>query len=501
MAKAVIYARFSCDKQRNESIEDQVRICRREAEGRGDTIVNVYADAAKSGRSDYRPKFLQMIADAQSKKTFERIYVYKLDRFARNRFHAVVYRKKLQDAGVDLVSAVEHVPDGPEGIIVEGLFEAIAEWYSAMTAQQVLRGMEGNALDLRTNGVRVYGFRTGADGRYEEDPDESPVVRRVFAEAAAGSTVSSIAERLNADGLRTRRGAPWGKSSVNRMIFNDKYLGLYKWGDVEVRNGMPRIVDEDTVLNARVACGTRMFSNETSYVYPLSGLLYTEAGESITGTFGTGKSGKRYHYYRCNATGRTWPQSALDEKVLGAITKAIRTPGFAAVAADLAMAGQAEVMADQINEMEALRKRAGSIGREYGMAIDLATKIGTDDAVIGKIEALRTEKAQVESRLAEMESSSGFIERDMVTYWIEKMLEEKNVTTLARSFITRITLTDDDLARVEFNANYQVDSGVCLSSNGAPFETSSKHRVPWFGAVLEALPGGFILEFPLRAAA
>ena len=501
MAKAAIYARFSCDKQRDESIEDQVRVCRDEAERRGDSVVAVYSDAALSGRSDHRPQFLRMISDAAGKKPFGRVYVYKLDRFARDRFDAALYRRKLRNAGVELVSACEHVPDGPEGIILEGVLDAVNEWYSANLSQNVKRGMDGNAASCRTNGVRVYGFRTGADGRYEEDPAEGPVVRRIFNAIAGGSTIAGICRSLNDDGLRTRRGALWSKASITRMVYSDKYLGVYQWGSVRVPGGMPRIVDEDTVLRARDACSLRGFVNENVHTYPLSGLLYTEDGASITGTFGTGKSGRRYYYYRCAATGQIWPQSVLDDVVFGAISSSIRRPRFAEVVADLAMEGQREAMADTLAELEALKKRSGSIDREQRSVIDVAAKVGADDAILAKIAALRKERADVDTRIAEIEASGEFIDRDMVVFWLEKMLEEKNITALAQTFVSRITLTKDGAARAVFDANTQVEAGVCFRVEGAPIETSSKHRVPWGGAVLEALPGGFVIEFPLRAAA
>lgn len=499
MARAVIYARFSCDRQREESIDDQVRVCRQEAERRGDTVVKVYADSAMSGRSDHRPNFLQMISDATRRKPFDRIYVYRYDRFARNRFHSAIYRQKLKDAGVELVSATERVPDSPEGILLVGIIESYAEFYSASLSLQVSRGMDGNALQCKTNGVSVYGFRAGEDGTYEEDPNESPIVRRIFSLLANGATFQAVCDELNGDGIRTRNGSEWSKACVGRMLWSDKYLGVYQWKDFIKPGGMPRIVDEDTVLEARMVKGARCFPKKSQYVYPLSGLLYTEDGLRLGGTFGTGKSGRRYRYYRCIKTGRTWPQEQLDSAIFDALSAVIRAPGFADVAAELAMEGQREVMADQIAEMEALRKRVGGIDREYRGLIDLAAKVGADDAIVEKMTALRDEKAQVEARIAEMESSSDIIEPGMVTYWIEKMLEERDVATLARTFCTRITLTEDGLARAEFNANYQRGAGVCFESSGRPTELSSKHRVSWHGAVLEAIPGGFIIEISLAA--
>ena len=67
--RAVIYARFSSSRQREESIEGQVRECKYFAEHEGYTILNVYADRAISGRTSERPEFQKMIADRDRKST------------------------------------------------------------------------------------------------------------------------------------------------------------------------------------------------------------------------------------------------------------------------------------------------------------------------------------------------------------------------------------------------------------------------------------------------
>ena len=85
--KAVIYARYSSDNQREESIEGQIRDCRAYAERNGIEIVGTYIDRAYSARTDRRPDFQRMIKDS-AKKNFDVVIVWKLDRFARNRFYS-----------------------------------------------------------------------------------------------------------------------------------------------------------------------------------------------------------------------------------------------------------------------------------------------------------------------------------------------------------------------------------------------------------------------------
>lgn len=124
-----IYARFSSERQRDESIEDQVAACESYARAHGLEVVATYADRAKSGTSDERPEFQRMVAESDG-GGWSTLLVYKLDRFARDRFDAALYRRRLRDNGVDLVSAMESIPDTPEGSILESVIEGYNEYYS-----------------------------------------------------------------------------------------------------------------------------------------------------------------------------------------------------------------------------------------------------------------------------------------------------------------------------------------------------------------------------------
>lgn len=153
----VIYARFSSDRQRDESIEDQVAVCSKWAAARGLAVVSVYADRAISGTSDERPQFLRMVADAE-RGAFSAVVVYKLDRFSRDRYDTAIYKKKLQDLGVRVESAMESIPDSPEGLLLESLISGMNEYYVRNLAQNVRRGHDGERRevpDQRQRRVRI----------------------------------------------------------------------------------------------------------------------------------------------------------------------------------------------------------------------------------------------------------------------------------------------------------------------------------------------------------
>lgn len=97
--KAVIYARYSSASQREESIEGQVKECTAYAERNGYMVIGTYADRAVSGTTDNRPEFQRMIKDSK-RKQFDLVIVWKLDRFARNRYVSAKYKSQLKQNGV-----------------------------------------------------------------------------------------------------------------------------------------------------------------------------------------------------------------------------------------------------------------------------------------------------------------------------------------------------------------------------------------------------------------
>ena len=164
---AVIYARYSTDSQREESIEGQIRECTAYAEKNGFTVVKHYIDRAISAKTDNRPQFQQMIKDSE-RGIFDVIIVWKLDRFARNRYDSARYKTQLKRNGVKLVSATEVISAGPEGIILESVLEGYAEYYSADLSEKVVRGMTENALKGKfTGGAIPFGYTINADRRFE----------------------------------------------------------------------------------------------------------------------------------------------------------------------------------------------------------------------------------------------------------------------------------------------------------------------------------------------
>ena len=157
--RAVAYARFSSDLQREESIEAQVRAIKQYAEQNGYVLQKVYADRGISGTTDNRPEFQAMI-EAAKRKEFDAIIVHKLDRFARSRADSSIYRRELSRNGVSLLSVLENFDDNsPESIILQSVIEGYNEYYSKNLRREVMKGLKENALSCRhTGGTPCLGY-------------------------------------------------------------------------------------------------------------------------------------------------------------------------------------------------------------------------------------------------------------------------------------------------------------------------------------------------------
>ena len=239
--RAVIYARYSSDSQREASIEDQVRLCREMAAARSWTIAEVYADHALSGASVLRPGYQRLLEDMRAGR-FNVVLAEGLDRLSRDQEHTAALFKQLAFCGVELVTVAE----GAVGELHVGLKGTMNALYLKDLAQKTHRGLRGRIEAGRSGGGRCYGYVVvpgpiGADGLPERglrriQPPEAEIVRRIFAEYAAGRSTKAIAHRLNADGVPGPAGQAWGPSTIHGnvargtgMLNNELYVGRLVW--------------------------------------------------------------------------------------------------------------------------------------------------------------------------------------------------------------------------------------------------------------------------------
>lgn len=313
----IIYARYSSDRQTEQSIEGQLKECYVYALRNDYNIVGEYIDRAISGTTDHRPEFQRMIEDS-SKKLFQGVLVYQLDRFARNRYDSATYKNKLKKNGVRVLSARENISDDASGVLMEAVLEGMAEYYSVELAQKIKRGMDINAEKcLSTGGNVALGFKV-ENKEIQVDPLTAPIVVKIFEMYVEGSTMAEIIRYLNANQIKTSYGNEFNKNSINRILKNKRYIGVYTYRNTEVPDGVPRIVDEDLFWEAQ-----RMMEKnkkaparaKAKVDYLLTTKLFCgHCKAAMTGISGTSHTEKKYHYYQCTTNRR---DKSCDKKTVG----------------------------------------------------------------------------------------------------------------------------------------------------------------------------------------
>lgn len=312
----VIYARYSSHSQRDVSIEQQVKDCMDYAARNNIYIVACYADRHLTGRSDRRPDFHRMLRDAES-GAWNYVVTWKNDRFARNRYDAAIYKAKLKKHGIRCLFSQEYIPAGPEGILLEAMLEGDAEFRSAQMAVDIKRGLNYNAEHCMVTGAIPYGYRRGADYRLELHPERAPIVKEIFERFLAGWKFVDMANDLNARGFRTSSGGEWGRNSFHRILSNERYTGVYIYGDIRTPGGMPAIIERDTWLAAQRQLKTKknpIGRSRKRADYLLTGKLFCgHCGSPMVGLSGTSKSKSKHYYYVCQ--GRRLAHSCKKENV------------------------------------------------------------------------------------------------------------------------------------------------------------------------------------------
>ncbi len=238
--RAVIYARFSSHTQTEQSIEGQLRECYDYAKHHDLFIVGEYIDRALTGTTDKRPNFLQMIDDSK-KKTFDYVIVYQLDRFARNRYDSANYKAKLKKNCVRVLSAKENITEDASGILIEGVLESMAEYYSAELSQKVRRGIrESLSKGYFIGGYKLFGYDI-VDKRWTINPIEASIVKDMFERYKNGEKAKSIVNRLNEMGVHNKSGAKFTVNSFAKIIRNSKYMGVVISNGTTYTNIVPAI--------------------------------------------------------------------------------------------------------------------------------------------------------------------------------------------------------------------------------------------------------------------
>lgn len=517
---AVIYARYSSHNQTEQSIEGQLQICHEFAQRNGYTIVGEYIDRAISGTTDARPDFLRMIEDS-SKKGFQFVIVYQLDRFARNRYDSAIYKSRLKKNGVRVLSARENITDDASGILVEGLLEAMAEYYSAELGQKIRRGMDLNAEKcLCTGGGRALGFKI-VDKHFYIDEDTAPIVVKIFEMYASGKSVVEICDTLNAQGYKTSTGAAFNKNSLRKMLQNKRYIGVYTYKGEETPGGMPRIVSDELFFKAQ----ERLEKNrkapahtKAKQEYILTTKLFCGyCHEMMTGYGGTGKSGQVHHYYACNGvkhkTGcrkKTVRKLWIEDLVVAECRKQLTPSNIDKIAHEVVALCEREKDSTNLKRLDKLIKDNERKQRNLMTAVTECEIETVRKSLYEEMSRLSDEHNALESEYALEQASAVTLTVDEVKFFLTQLRNSRadNLEyrkTLITVFVNAIYLFDDRLT-IFFNSGdtpVNIDEallseaiektgeneGSFLDSSAPPLQSQTNHAGSSGFFMLEDLHG------------
>ena len=425
--KAVIYARYSSHNQREESIEGQLHECHEFAQKNGFTVVDEYCDRAISVKTGNRPMFQKLIKDSE-KGHFDAVIMYTLDRFARNRYDSAIYKAKLKKNGVRVFYAKQPMPDTPEGIILESVLEGYAEYYSENLARSIKRGLKENALHGIYMSSPPLGYVIGKDRKLEIDPTSSKAVIEIFNQYAEGKSMAEIIVWLNEKGYKTSRGNAFNKNSLQRILRNDKYIGVYRYDDVVIEDAIPPIIDKalfekvQATFKHNYAARARKKAQED---YLLSTKLFCgHCGSPMIGESGTSKSGKVHHYYKCagrkrekNCDKKVEKKEWIERVVVEYTVKEVLTDGNIELIATKAMELINKEMADTslLVGLQSQLKETNKKIKNLMSAIEQGIITPTTKE---RLEELEENRRELEGQIAHEEMKKPLLSKERIMFWL-----------------------------------------------------------------------------------
>ena len=483
----VIYARYSSDNQREESIEGQIRECKEYAEKNDITILGSYIDRALSAKTDHRPEFQRMIKDG-SKQLFDVILVWKLDRFARNRYDSAHYKSVLRKNGIRVVSAKENISEGAEGIILESMLEGYAEYYSAELSEKVIRGLTENALKCKYNGGGMpVGYTIDKDQYFQIDPLTAPVVMEAFQWYDEGRTMKEIAELLNEKSVRTYRNLPMSINSVTRLLQNRKYIGEYRYRDIIHPEGIPAIVPKD--LFERVQ--ERMKKNhraparhkaEDSYLLTTK-LFCGKCGAFMVGESGTSREGKVHHYYKCVTAKRrkgcnkkTVKKEWIENLVVDQTMHILFDDELIQHLTDTVM----ELQTRENTELPLIRQQLTETERGIQNMLNAIQQGILTPSTKQRLDELEQTKSKLKVSLLQEEMKKPILTREQITFWLYRfrkldVTKQDQRQRLIDSFVNAIYLYDDKIVLI-FNYKDGSKAVTFDEINGSDLGTGAAPR-------------------------
>ena len=427
MKNAVIYARYSPGaNQTYQSIEGQLAECLAFCQRSGLRITHQYIDCAQTGTNDKRTEFLRMVEDSK-RRGFAFVVVYQLDRFARNRYDSATYKAKLKKNGVRVLSARENITDDASGVLIEGVLESMAEYYSVELSQKIKRGFSVSASKCKYFGGSVpLGYKVDEQRHFAINEETAPLVRTLFEMFVNGKNYAELQRWLNERGIPTSRGGKWNKSSFCSVFGNRRYLGKYIYQGKETDGGMPRLIDDALFAEAQRKLAQYRAAparGKAKVEYILTGkLLCGECGKQMVGVSATSKNKVIHNYYQCmnnrNAVGcrkKSVRKQFIEDEVIKAVVQLLTDEFIDLLAAETYLLIQAERNNSEIRRLEGLVADNQKAINNLLQALMLGR---IADTLLAQIERLENENKELTALIASEKALQMDYSYDDIRKWL-----------------------------------------------------------------------------------
>lgn len=522
-----IYARYSSHAQREESIEQQINACMAKARELGVEIVETYSDKAISGKTDKRPQFQRMLRDAEKGK-FKFLFAWKSNRLGRNMLNAMVTEERLNEADVKCIYAEEDFDDTAAGRFALRSMMNVNQFYIENMAEDIKRGLNDSAKECKVVGTIPYGYKKGDDGKFAIKEEEAAIVREIYQRIAAEEMIITIAEDFNARGIPTRRGGAWGKNSFQNIIHNEKYIGVFKYSDIVIPGGMPRIIDDDLFRKVQEVCATKKNPTNSGRrrtangLYLLTGKLYCgKCGAPMSGMSGTARNGSLRFYYICQHKRREHscdktnvPRDYIERAVAEAIMENVLQDDVLDWIADMAVEYSQQTV--QNSDIGLLTEELANVEKSIQNIVKAIEAGIFSESTAARLKELEAEQRNLKGKIADAKESIVELSKDeilagLMMFRDGDINDQKFLMTLFDTFLKAVYINDDNLKIVfsftgdksTISIPLEVESGGDASEAEVRMVRSGSHQVHSSGlkrtAKLLFWNGEFILITPLEA--
>lgn len=396
-----------------------------------------------------------MIKDS-SKGHFGTVIVYKLDRFARDRYDAATYKRQLKKNGVSLVSATEPLSGQPQDIIIESMLEGFAEYYSVELSQKIQRGIDESVRKRKFLGGPVPFGLLARNGELIPDPNTAPAVKTIFEMLDTEKTLAEVTAWLNHNGYRTKSGKLFGKSSLNKIIHNVRYTGAYVYKDQVIPNVWTPIIDQTTFdrVQIKLKQNQKRRKRMEDGNFLLTGkLICGSCGASMHGDSGTSKNGQPHYYYTCKGrkAGGQCHKKSIRKDVIEpfVIEKALEQLTDERTEAIISLIDEALNNERNTNIIPSLEEEKKDLEKKLDNLFDAIAEGLPSKRISGKIQDIEDQITVLDNRIESEKANQTIIDPQFIRFYLEKIKNNYSdvpgaAQTLVNAFVNKVILYDDD---------------------------------------------------------